>query len=91
MTIKSPSDSVLNFAKLSRNESGSAIPTSCEAMYGSSPDLPHKDPSASKSSSSLECSVKVGEVFSQSQWGSSVCPELSSDRQQDSSLEEHLD
>ena len=66
VTMKSPSDSVLNSAKLSRNESGSAIPTSCESLYGSSPDLPHKDPGSSKSSchqSLLDSSGKVGEVF----------------------------
>ena len=94
VTIKSPVDSVLNPAKLSRNDSGSAIPTSCESLFGSSPDLPHKDPGLSKLScyqNSLNDSEQVGEVFSQSQWGSSICPQLSSGHQQDSSLEENLE
>ena len=94
VTMKSPIDSVLNPAKLSRDDSGSAILTSCESLFGSSPDLPHKDPGPSKLSchqSSLDSSGKVGEVFSKSQWGSSICPQLSSDHQQDSSLEEHLE
>ena len=87
VTIKTPNDSVLNPAKLSRTDSGPAIPSSLEALYGSSPELPHKDAGYS-AHLSVENSEKVGEEFSQSPWGSSIIPLIDSNRQQGSSLEE---
>ena len=79
VNIKSPDDSVINSAKLSKHESGAVIPSSCETLLATSPDLHHKgagmsghhtqEPIKSGSSGS------VGKVFPESQWGSSISPE----------------
>ena len=90
VTIKTPIDSVMSPAKMSRTDFGPAIPSSLEALYGSSPELPHKDASCS-SQLFVEKSVKMGVEFSQSPWGSSVSPQGDSVSQQDSSLEENID
>ena len=81
VTITSPCDSILNPAKLSKIGAGSAVPSSCEPILGSSPDLPHKD---TRGNYSLDTSLtqqglgddKVEEVCSQ--YGSSISPSLSS-------------
>ena len=70
VSIKSPHDNILNPAKLSRHESGSAV-TGFQAELGSSPELHHKD---AKDREPLS-SEKVEEVFSQ--FGSSISPEHS--------------
>ena len=93
VSMITPIDSILKPIKLARSDSGLAIPTSCESLFGSSPDLHHKDPGFSNSGLPqfpLDAAERVGEEFSQSPWGSSVSPE-DSVRQQDSSLEENLD
>ena len=77
--ITSPSDNILNPAKMSMIWAGSAVPGSCEPMLGSSPDLPHKlaggNCGSDFSSQNLE-SGDVEEVFSQ--YGSSISPYFSS-------------
>ena len=88
VNIKDPSDIVLSPAKLAKDDFGSAIPTSCESLLGSSPELPHKEAGFSKVSS--QTAEKVGEDFSQPPWGSSISPQESSGRHQDSSLEENM-
>ena len=76
VSITSPSDNILNPAKLSKLGTGSAVPTSCESVLGSSPDLPHKDarglPSSDLSASQKLGLDKVEEVSTQ--YGSSISP-----------------
>ena len=77
--IALPCDNILNPAKLSKIGAGSAVPSSCEPLLGSSPDLPHKvaggNPSSDFSPHRLD-GEKVEEVFTQ--YGSSISPYLSS-------------
>ena len=88
VSMKTPIDSILKPVKLARGDNGSAIPTSCEALFGSSPDLHHKDPASNSCSPQLPPgSERVGEEFSQSPWGSSISPQEDSARRQDSGLE----
>ena len=44
VSIKVPSDNIFTSAKQFRNADGSPVPSSTEAVLGSSPDLPHKEP-----------------------------------------------
>ena len=89
VSITSPSDNILNPAKLSKLGTGSAVPTSCESVLGSSPDLPHKDargvPSSDLSASQSLGVEKVEEVFTQ--YGSSISPYPSSGQGKNESAE----
>ena len=72
VSILSPEDNILNPAKLSKNDSGAAIPSSsCQSLLGSSPVLHHKG--AVKTSDTVE---EVLSPFQSTQWGSSCCPEM---------------
>ena len=44
VSIKVPSDSIFTCSKKARNDEGSPVPCSTEAVMGSSPDLHHKEP-----------------------------------------------
>ena len=84
VTIMSPNDSILHPAKFSRL-TDSAVPSSCEGLLGSSPELPHKD--ARGSSQVLvpltEDVLKLRlEGEDHSLYGSSISPILSSEQEE---------
>ena len=89
VNIMSPADTFLSPAKFAKVDSGSVITSSCEALMGSSPELPHKEAGFAKTCSS-QLAGNVGEDFSQSPWGSSISPQENSGRHQDPSLEENM-
>ena len=78
VTIKAPVDSILSPFKCARHDSGPAIPSSCESVFGSSPDLPHKDPHVQLLPVRSDTGPEVSSLQSpvSTQFGSSICPEI---------------